>query len=73
MFTVELPREIRENGLFYTSKYGKDRKEFLEAAFLKGKSAIPLKYGKDRISFLEAPAIKGKREIPQKYGKDRKN
>ena len=73
MFTVELPREIRENGLFYTSKYGKDRKEFLEAAFLKGKSSIPLKYGKDRISFLEAPAIKGKREIPQKYGKDRKN
>ena len=73
MFTVELPREIRENGLFYTSKYGKDRKEFLEAAFLKGKREIPLKYGKDRISFLEAPAIKGKREIPQKYGKDRKN
>ena len=73
MFTVELPREIRENGLFYTSKYGKDRKEFLEAAFLKGKSSVPLKYGKDRISFLEAPAIKGKREIPQKYGKDRKN
>ena len=73
MFTVELPREMRENKLFYTSKYGKDRKEFLEAAFLKGKREIPLKYGKDRISFLEAPAIKGKREIPQKYGKDRKN
>ena len=60
MFTVELPREIRENGRFYTSKYGKDRKEFLEAAFLKGKSSIPLKYGKDRISFLFAPAISEK-------------
>jgi len=51
---------------FYTLKYGKDRKEFLEAAFLKGKSAIPLKYGKDRKSFLSAPAIKGKRSIAQK-------
>jgi len=48
VFTVELPREIRVKHPFYTLKYGKDRKEFLEAAFLKGKSAIPLKYGKDR-------------------------
>ena len=72
MFTVELPREIGSNGLFYTQKHGKDRISFLEASAIKGKSSIAQKYGKDRISFLSVAFVRGKREIAQKYGKDRK-
>ena len=51
MFTIELPREIGSNGLFYTLKYGKDRISFLEAEAIKGKSydkVLPV----DRKSFL---------------------
>jgi len=42
VFTVELPREIGSNGLFYTQKYGKDRKYLIEAAAIKGKSDYEL-------------------------------
>ena len=60
VFTVELPREIGENGRFYTQKYGKDRKEFLSAPAIKGKRAIPQKYGKDRIIFLSVAFVSEK-------------
>ena len=38
VFTVSLPREIGSNGRFDTQKHGKDRKELISYAAIKGKS-----------------------------------
>ena len=60
MFTVELPREIGSNGLFYTQKHGKDRINFLFASAIKGKREIPQKHGKDRMIFLSVAFVSEK-------------